>query len=55
VGKIARHGGNTGDGIGGDFALAVELTGSAAGATAKVPSILHRARCSFATQSHFVP
>jgi hypothetical protein len=37
VGKIACHCGNTGDGIGGDFAHAVEFIGSAAWATEKVP------------------
>ena len=37
VGKIAYHGENIGDGIGGDFADAVEFDGSAARAAAKVP------------------
>jgi len=37
VGKIACRGGNTGGGIGGDFAHAVARRGPAARATAKVP------------------
>jgi len=44
VGKIACHGENTRDGIGGDFAHAVEFSGSVAWATAKVPLSLRRRR-----------